>query len=281
MLFIGPKILLRPKRTTSALYRKKGIPAFPSDVGLPSEDIALTTHDGLSLRGWLIRTSAQPKGTILYFHGIEDNKALGLPLAKLFFENGYNTVMVDFRAHGESEGTYCTYGFYEKEDVKSIINAITALPDFSSGKIGVYGLSMGAAIALQTAAIDERIACVVAENSFATLHTIFDDYQRRIIKLPFHYLRNLIIARSEYLASFDAKVVSPLDAVRYIRVPLLFIVGMQDEKIHPRYSQMLFDAATAPKDMFVIEQGNHVNVREIAGKQYDEKLLSFFEQHLT
>jgi len=280
MVFVGTKILLQPERTHSLSFHQKGMPAFPTEVGLPFEHFTITTKDSLLLRGWYIASDTPPKGTILYLHGIGDNKALGLPLAKLLCENGYNVAMFDLRAHGESEGKYCTYGYYEKYDVQLVLDFLFSKKDFNVGKIGVFGLSMGAAIALQTAAIDQRISVVVAENSFASLRSIFDDYQKRIIKLPFHYLRNAIIARAESIALFEAKSVHPLASVKNISVPILYIVGKQDTKIHPHYSELLYENTNAPKEIFTVENAGHANVREVAGKKYDNTLLSFFERRL-
>src|SRR6202008_4281185 len=115
----------------------------------------------------------------------------------------------DARLHGESDGAYCTYGYYEKHDVLRIIDYLLSRTDIHPGNIGLFGTSMGAAVAIQAAALDKRISAIIAENSFATLRTIFDDYQRRIIKLPFHYLRNMVIVRSEFKATFKASDVSP------------------------------------------------------------------------
>ena len=280
LLFIGPKILLRPKRSTSQTYKEHGALSHPSELQLPCEELWIRTREQFHLHCWLIKNPNAINGTIVYLHGIGDNKALGIAHAQLLFNHGFNVAMLDFRAHGSSEGTYCTYGYYEKYDVQHFLDALSARKDFSLGKFGVYGLSMGAAIALQTASIDKRICAVVAENSFATLRTIFDDYQKRIIKLPFHYLRNLIIARSEKLADFDAKKVSPLNAVKFIEAPILYIVGKDDEKISPQYSQQLFDATRSTKEIFFVANAHHANVRYVAGKTYDDKLISFFTQHL-
>jgi len=280
MVFVGTKILLQPERTNSLLFHQKGLPAFPSELELPFENFTITTNDNLMLRGWYIASAASAKGTILYLHGIGDNKALGLPLAKLLYENGYNVALFDLRAHGESEGKYCTYGFYEKHDVQNVLDFLFSKKEWTMGKIGIFGFSMGAAIALQTAAMDKRIAAVVAENSFASLRSIFDDYQKRIIKLPFHYLRNAIIARAESVASFDAKNVHPLESVKNISVPVLYIVGKQDAKIHPHYSDLLYNHSIAQKEIFTVDNAGHANVREVAGKKYDDTLLSFFKRYL-
>ena len=140
--------------------------------------------------------------------------------------------------------------------------------------------SIGAAIALQGAALDRRITAVVAENSFATLRSIFDDYQKRIIKLPFHYLRNIVIKRSELMARFKANDVSPLDAVLRIHIPLLFIYGKSDRLINYKYSVMLYESSNGPKELFPIESASHNDTWRVAGRGYETRVLDFFRKHL-
>jgi len=184
--------------------------------------------------------------------------------------------LYDSRRHGESDGTYCTYGFHEKNDVSAILNYLATRTDFTKGKFGLFGTSMGAAVALQAAAIDDRVAAVVSENSFATLRTIFDDYQKRMIRVPFHYLRNLVIMRSERTAHFKARDVSPLRAVSSIHVPLLFIYGTEDHLIDHRYSLSLFQYANEPKQLFAIEGARHNDTWKVAGDAYARTILEFY-----
>lgn len=281
IFIIGPTILLQPKRRTKDFYLALHHPITPSDLGLHYEEINVITRDGLRLNGWLVKTGAKAKGTILFLHGVGDCKIAGIPYAKLFYDTGFNTFLYDSRRHGESEGHYCTYGYYEKHDVISVVDYLYTRGDIHLGKIGVFGTSMGAAVAIQAAAMDKRIAAIVAENSFATLRTIFDDYQKRIIKLPFHYLRNIVIKRSELMAKFKANDVSPLDAVRHIHLPLLFVYCTNDRHIHPRYSTLLYNNTDEPKELYAIEGASHNDAWQVGGEQYHQKLVAFFKKNLT
>ena len=280
LLLVGPTMLLQPRRRTAEFYRALGQPLSPQDVQLPYEDINFTTREGFRLNGWLIRAKAPVKGTIIYLHGVADCKIDGIRLAKLMYTNHYNILLYDSRRHGNSDGKFCTYGYYEKHDLISIIDYLVQLPHFHAGNIGLFGTSMGAAIALQAAAIDTRIAAVVAENSFSTLRTIFDDYQRRMIKLPFHYLRNIVIKRSELMANFKANDVSPLSAVMNIHIPTLFIYGTNDHLIDYKYSLMLYEHAGQPKQLFPIENASHNDAWKVAGATYETALLNFFGENL-
>lgn len=279
LLVAGPLILLKPTRRTRQWYAQRTQLLHPTDANLSYRDIAVETFDGFTLHGWLIPRSCA-KGTIVYLHGVGDCKIGGLPFARYFYDRGFSVFLLDLRAHGESEGMYCTYGFYEKYDVSSALSVLYSLKDFECGKIGVFGTSMGGAIAIQTAAIDRRIAAVASEGSFTNLRTIFVDYQKRIIKLPWHFLRNVALVHSQRLANFKARLVAPLDEIKNIRCPVLIAHGSMDSLIKVDYARMLFDAAPEPKQLVLVENANHSDVWEVGGEKYAQQLEEFFERYL-
>lgn len=280
LLFIGPILLLQPHRRTVDYYKKYTSILDPSDAGLPYEEITLKTAEGLNLYCWLIKAKGVEKATIIYLHGVSECKIVGLPMAKLLHENGYTVFLYDSRRHGNSEGSFCTYGFYEKHDTTTVINYLEGRKDLRVGNIGLFGSSMGAAVAIQVAAGDARVSAVVAESGFATLRTIFDDYQRRMIKLPWHYLRNIVIKRSEYLAHFKANAVSPLDAVKRVHIPLFILHGTADNLIHYKYSEAVYRNANEPKQLWLIPEAKHNDMMDVGGEEYKNRVVAFFDKNL-
>jgi uncharacterized protein len=280
LLVIGPVLLLQPKRRTLEWYRERTDVLHPLHVGLPHEDVVLNTRDGLTLSCWLIKASAPAKGTIIILHGVSESKIAGLPMAKEFHSRGYNVFLYDSRGHGDSTGPYCTYGYHEKHDAMMAIDYLQARSGLSLGKIGLFGWSMGAAVAIQVAAIDKRVAAVVAESGFATLRNVFDDYQKRMIRLPWHYLRNIVIKRSEFLAKFKANDVTPVDAVKHIHVPIFFLHGTEDNLIKHDYSQKVFAAANEPKELWLIPGARHNDMMEVGGEEYRRRITEFFQKNL-
>lgn len=281
ILVIGPFMLLQPYRRLQDYYRKHTSVLHPSDLGLPVEELTLKTTDGIPLSCWLIPARGHPRGTVVYLHGVSECKIIGLPMAALLHNRGFNVLLYDSRRHGESGGSFCTYGFYEKNDASMVLNYLVSRKDFHVGPIGLFGASMGAAVAIQVAARDERIRAVVAESGFSALRTVFDDYQKKMIKLPWHYLRNIVIRRSEHIAHFKANAVSPLQAVQAVRVPIFIIHGTGDTSIHHRYSEMVFQNANEPKELWLVEGARHDNVPEVGGKEYERRIVEFFEKHLV
>ncbi len=281
LLVIGPVLLLQPRRRTVEWYRERTSVLHPSDLRLPYEDFVLKTKEGFDLRGWIIPVNSHPRGTVVILHGVSESKIAGLPMANELHSRGYNVVLYDSRCHGESGGRYCTYGYHEKFDAQRVLDYIFKRKGLHVGKVGLFGWSMGAAVALQVAAIDARVAAVVAESGFATLRTVFDDYQKRMIKLPWHYLRNIVIKRSEYLAHFKANNVAPVEAVRHVRVPVFLLHGTEDNLIKYNYSEKVYNAANEPKELWLVPGARHHDMMEVGGEEYTRRITEFFERHLT
>jgi dipeptidyl aminopeptidase/acylaminoacyl peptidase len=277
----GPLLVLQPYLRTREWYSTFTNLLEPRDAGLPQEDIVLETKEGFKLSCWFVKQPGTSRGTIIYLHGVGDCKIGGVPYAQLFYKRGFNVFLYDSRRHGESEGHYCTFGFNEKDDLSIAIDYLLTRSDVRIGTIGVFGTSMGAAVALQAAAIDKRIAAIVAEASFTDLRTVMVDYQKRIIKLPWHFLRNLAMSRSQRLAYFKARFVSPIHSVQSVHKPVLFIHGTDDTRVRAEYSKALYDNANQPKELFLIHKGDHTNLLNIGGSEYETRIVSFFEKHLT
>ena len=277
---IGPVILVRPRRRTAEFYRPITGIVSPDQIPLSFENLTITTHDGLTLSGWLLKAPTPRKGTIVYLHGVGDCKESGLPLSRVFCRNGYDTALIDLRAHGVSGGEYCTYGYYEKLDLCRLIDVLEKQKN-GIGPLILFGTSMGAAIAIQTAAMEKRVRVVVSEGCFTDLRTISVDYQTRIAKLPWHFVRNLVIHRAEKLAHFKHREISPLLSVEHISVPILFIHGKKDPRVKYEYSELLFSRAPEPKKLYLIDEARHVDVWEVAGKEYEATIFDFLDNHIA
>jgi pimeloyl-ACP methyl ester carboxylesterase len=120
----------------------------------------------VQLRGWRCRAAAPRRGTIVYLHGIADNRTSAVGVIQRFVPRGFDIVAYDSRGHGASDGDMCTYGFFEKQDLHRVVDTIDGAP------IVLLGTSLGAAVALQEAADDPRVDAVVAAETYADLRTI-------------------------------------------------------------------------------------------------------------
>jgi pimeloyl-ACP methyl ester carboxylesterase len=164
-----------------------------------------------------------------------------------FVSRGFETVTYDSRAHGESGGEYCTYGYYEKGDLKRVLTAIGAT------RVAVIGHSLGGAVALQAAAEDDRIATVIAVESFSDLRTVAGE---RAFYLP-AWLVAKAFEYAEEKGTFQASRVSPEKAAARIKVPVFVIHGTADDATSPEHSLRIHGALAGPKKLMLVDGARH------------------------
>lgn len=280
VLLIGPLLILQPTRKQPSWYAAFTSLLEPKDAGLPQESFVLRASDGTRLQAWYVPQKEHAKGTIIYLHGVGDCMIGGIPLARYFFTAGYSVLLYDQRQHGQSGGDFCTYGYYEKHDVRTAIDWLEQRRGPGYNTIAIFGASMGAAIAIQAAAVEPRVRAIIAEASFTKLRDIIADYQRRIIKLPWHFLRNAALSRTQAIADFRGRDVSPIDDIRTLRIPVLFLHGTEDSFINVEYSKKLYEAAQEPKKLVLIEGADHNDVWSTGGKKYLDAIAAFLNDHV-
>jgi hypothetical protein len=81
------------------------------------------TGEGVILRGWHCRAAGMRRGTLIYLHGIADNRSSSVGLIQHFSAKGLDVVAYDSRRHGVSGGDVCTYGYLEKHDLRRVIDS--------------------------------------------------------------------------------------------------------------------------------------------------------------
>jgi pimeloyl-ACP methyl ester carboxylesterase len=204
--------------------------------------------EGVKLRGWQCRASGQRRGTIVYLHGIADNRSSSAGAIQRFTAKGFDVVAYDSRRHGQSEGEVCTYGFYEKRDLRRVIDALDPM------RIVLIGTSLGAAVAMQEAATDERIVGIVAAEVFSDLRTVASE--RASGFLPSSVVRKAFTI-AEQRGGFTVDAVSPAEAARSVRVPVLLIHGAEDRDTPPTHSQRVYEALLGRKRLILVPSAGH------------------------
>lgn len=232
----GASALLSPGRTVTAHSTPTGC-----------EDRRFS-GDGIVLSGWYCPSVGARRGTIVYLHGIADNRGSSRGVIERYTVRGFDIVAYDSRRHGRSEGEICTYGFLEKSDLRAVIDAL------EPGPVILIGTSLGAAVALQATAIDERVSAVVAAEVFSDLRTIATD--RASFILP-DWLITRAFHAAERRGGFKIDEVNPVNAAAAIRVPVLLIHGDADIETTPAHSKRVLDALAGPKRLILVPGAGH------------------------
>jgi uncharacterized protein len=245
------------------------------------EDFVVTAQDGVVLRGWKVR-AAHPNGDwILLLHGRSQNRLSMIRYAEFLLGSDYSVLMMDARAHGESGGTIATYGHVERYDERSILDALTAAEH--PQHIFAMGESMGAAVALQSAAIDPRIEAVIAEGAFRNLHEVIFDYAGLRVsaflgKTFFRPVAMLAVHETEHQVGFRLDDVSPEASVAARSFPVLLISGLRDHNVPKRHAEAIFLAASGPKELWLVPKARHQKAMETAPEEFQSRVLRFFSR---
>jgi len=279
------------------------------------EDFNVRAPDGTLLRGWIVRPPNPNGSWVLLFHGVADNRVGTIGQSEILLRAGYSVVMMDARAHGASEGPIATYGWLERNDTHAIIDQLIRVevaryaneqlrlgnwrlepaedahgqarvspPNPLTGAplhVFALGESMGAGIALQSAAADPRIEAVVAEAPFANLREASYDYaglrwSPLLGKTWFAPFSWALIYRGESLAGFSAATVSPEKAVAARPFPVLLICDEKDEALPCRHSKMIYAAASGPKQLWVVPGAYHTAALGFRPEEFRRRVLAFF-----
>lgn len=275
---LGPWIL-RPMRKplTPALIAKADA-IFTRD-GVRREEFDVRAPDGVMLRGWKVRAQTPNGNWVLLFHGIVDNRAEMASFADFLLRDGYGVVMMDAREQGASDGTLATFGWKERWDTKAVIDALYASEE--PRNVFELGESMGAAIALQSAAVDPRIQAVVAEASFSSLRNVSYDYAGLDVspllgETLFWPAAYFALRSAEKQGGFRVDDVSPERAVAERPFAVLFICGTRDRTIPCRHSEEIYRAASGLKQLWVVPGAGHTMAFGTEPAEFRSRVLAFF-----
>lgn len=227
--------------------------ATPAAAGLDYEDVTLTTADGVRLHAWLVK-AREPRGVVLFFHGNAGNISHRLDSLAQFTRLGYDTLIVDYRGYGRSEGHPGEEGTYL--DATAAWDYLTGARGVAPGDVVLFGESLGAAVAAWLAAQTEPRALVL----LAGFTSIPELGQELYPFLPVKWLASIRYPTLEYLER--------------VRAPVLVAHSRDDEIVPFRHGERLYAAAPEPK-RFLAMSGGHNQAFFFARPQWETALAEF------
>jgi alpha-beta hydrolase superfamily lysophospholipase len=272
-IHVAPYAIIQPQ--------KINLEITPNQLGLQSEKLTITTNDSIALKGYYIQAKTQQtKGIMILIHGIGGCKEHFLTLAGSLAINGIASVVFDGRAHGESGGKYCSYGFHEKRDIAAIVDEIKKRNP--ALKIGIWGNSLGGAIAIQALEFDKRIEFGIIESTFADLDQIVYDYKKKMLGgFGLRFVSDAALREAGKIANFNPDEVKPIHSVKNIQQPIIIAHGDQDENINYIYGKRLFEnTASAEKEFILVKGAGHFDMFAKGGEDYKYKLMKFINKQL-
>jgi len=251
------------------------VPVF-QDSG--QKKLQIITRDGWRLKADVYLTK-HPKATIILLHGIRSSKEQWQTVASWLNKKGYNAVALDLRGHGESEGQYTTFGYLEKKDVSILMDSLTNRG--IKKPFGIWGHSLGGAIALQTLAVDKRLQFGIIESSYADFDQITKDYAQYYLHFELDDFQEWLNKRAGALAGFPVDKVNPADYTPEIYQPILIIHGTADPKIKPENARILYRTLSSKqKEIVWVRGAKHTDIHQVGGTNLFNKIDIFIKKTL-
>lgn len=246
---------------------------------LTKQEITIPSPYGYDLKAILVEPFDTKKYVIIS-HGVTENKTSSIKYMNLFLERGFNGIIYDHRRHGESGGKNTSFGYYEKFDLKQIVDWLKQ----EKGKdilLGIHGESMGAAtMILYAGGIEDGADFYIADCPFSEFKELLDYVIKQEIKLPgkiFIPIANLFLrARARY----SIKDISPISVIDKIKSPMLFIHSKKDDFILPEMTQKLFDKKKGPKKLFFAVNGTHAQSYNENKEAYEKAVDDFLKEYV-
>lgn len=215
-----------------------------------------TSFDGLKLAGRYYDNNSSC--TIFLFHGYRSNGPHDFSCAvEMYYDMGFNVMMVDQRAHGKSEGEYITFGVKESRDVVSWVEYVNR--EFSPKQVIISGISMGATTVLLSLGHDlpQNVRGVIADCGFTSPSEIFEKVGKDSYKVNAHFFIPFLDIACKLLGGFSIRNISTVDTVKNSRLPILYIHGEKDNFVPFQMSKNTYEARKENSRIFLSSEAGH------------------------
>ncbi|MDS9470672.1 alpha/beta hydrolase [Sporosarcina pasteurii] len=216
--------------------------------------------------------------TVIICHGVTESKINSFKYARLFERLGFNSVIYDHRRHGESGGKTTSFGFYEKSDLKAIVQYIRNRIG-EHALLGIHGESMGAATTILYAGTYED------EADFHVVDCPFSDFTEQALHVlrretPFRTTMVLRIANLflKMRDGYTLKLISPKEVIANVQKPMLFIHSLEDDFILPYMTEELYEKKIGSKMLKLFDKGAHAKSFNDNPEEYEKTVQEFLQK---
>lgn len=252
---------------------------FPAPHALPVvRTVRVVSHEGKVFELWVFE-SRTPRGVILACHGYHANRLQLVELAERFCQRGYTVVIFDLRGHGTRRGP-CTFGVYDVQDLGVILRWLHGQPDLDQLPLGMFGLSLGGAIACQAVTRYPELRALAVDSTYARLFPIVAQAIRKQYHLPAMPWAWITWACVQLVLRRRLSRLDPVVLAVGIQRPLLLIHGTEDQSVPVDHARALYARWQGYKEQWIKAGVGHVGMYAHDPEGYCERIISFFDRWL-
>lgn len=255
----------------------------PAIFGLEYQDVRFSARgDDMQIAAWYIPNNESTRAVILV-HGRNASKQNAISgkiveLGAALHEAGFSVMMIDLRGHGESEGERYSFGVYERRDVLGAVDFLLS-KGFSSGNIGVLGISMGGGTAIGAASEEPAIGALVLDSTFADLNPLIEEQWENESGLPKFFLPGVFLMNG-LIYGYDLTAIQPSEEiVLFAPRPILIIHCTTDEIVGMWHPKTLIEAVPYAETSY-FDACNHAEIYRDYPNEYKALVIPFFNDNL-
>ena len=272
LIAVGIFVLLAYWQVRNWLYPQSP-PIEPQPLDSPFSRVSFATEDGLTITAWYASATGTAGGAVLLLHGHRGNRDQLLVHAEYLAAAGYGALLIDFRNHGESGGTFTSMGYHEIKDARAAYRYLERQPDVK--RIALWGHSMGGAVACQLMS-EVDAAGLFVDATFADFPAVV---RKGVIGrgLPASPIAEVMIAIYRFLSGSDWSAIRPIDQLAAIDKPVLLFHGSDDPLI-PLGEAERIASANPHVRLSIFERGAHSDLYEVDPGRYRKEALAYLRK---
>lgn len=253
-------------------HRERMIQFIRQTRALPSEEICITSYDGLKLYGKFYEYAPGAPIELMMpgYRGLAERDLCGG--VQRSFRLQRSVLLVDQRACGKCDGHVISFGIKERYDCQSWANYLYKRFGKETPVI-LTGVSMGAATVMMATELElpPNVVGVIADCGYSSPKEIICKVIRQM-KLPAKPLYPFVKLAAKLFGGFDLEAASPLEAMRKCRIPVFFAHGEDDDFVPCEMTVACHDACPAPKRLLTVPEAGHGLAYLIGKEKYLEVL---------
>lgn len=239
------------------------------------------SHDGLKLKAKFLPAEKETDKVLIAIHGYHSyNLKEYAHYIKFYHDLGFNILLPDNRAHGESEGNFIGFGWLDRLDCIQWIYKMKEYFD-KDLQIVLHGISMGSATVLMASGeqLPSDVKCIISDCGFSTL---LEEFKHNLNQshLPASLLLPTATLLSKKRVGYSFKEASTIDQVKKSYTPTLFIHGDQDDFVPTYMVYDLYNACSAEKDLLIVEGAKHAESFLVDQDLCKETIIQFMNQYV-
>ncbi|MCM0599652.1 alpha/beta hydrolase [Periweissella fabalis] len=285
MYFFHVAEVRAPKTFIKSAVIKKNNPTFSYDAKFNKQHKEVwhqTTPGGLKLDAWYVANPIKTNKTVVIAHGFAGNKARMAMYGQMFLNLGYNVLIPDDRAAGQSDGNLIGFGWTDRKDYVRWINQV--VEKNPQVEIAMFGVSMGGATTMMTAGekLPNNVKVFIEDCGYDTVKNEIDFQAKSMYNLPViprFPLVDIVSGISKLRAGYTYGEASSVAQLHKNHLPMLFIHGGDDKFVPTAMAYKNYEATQGPKELWIVPGAAHAMSFEKNPVKYAGKVQSFLDRY--